>query len=721
MRVTSLLRRRTSMTASAFMALVLTVPHALALPRFSAARAGVHPAADDSASSPLPTLAAADEETRARVADEYGRLPLQFEVNRGQYPRGVQFISRGHGYSLFLSSGEAVLALEGRPAQEDTSQDQPAAGAASRSAADRALLRMSLLGAAGEPRAEGLEELPGKVNYMLGDDAGGWRTNVSAYRRVKYGAVYPGVDMIYYGNQRQLEYDFVLAPGADYRAIRLRFDGAGALKVDPLGDLVLQTPAGPVRQHKPVTYQEAGGVRREVASRYVVRGAREVGFEVGSYDPALPLVIDPVLSYSTYLGGNVWGESAADIAVDAQGNAYILGSVPSPSDFPVSPTAVQTTQRGGTDVFVTKLNAAGSDILYSTFLGGQFTDSPSAIAVDAEGHAYVTGTTLSPDFPTTQFAFMPADPDYFLNEYGDNADVFVAKLSGDGSELVYSTYLGSKNQGMTPGGIATGPDSAGGIAVDSDGAAWVTGRASCFTFPTTVDALQRRCSASNGFVSKFSPDGSTLVYSTYINGNMHINGSAVDAAGDLYLAGSVGWDCTVFGCNIPPRLPVTASAFQPAPSATPSGEGFVMKFNGLKNTPAFTALDPAAVLEYATYLGGGGDDRIEDVAVDAEGNAYVTGQTRSSDYPVTAGAFQASKQTASSRYSGFVTKLNGNASALVYSTFFGGPVDAPGEEVAVDAGGNAYVLGWRAPAGYHVTAGAFKSAPESGTMDTFLT
>ena len=336
---------------------------------------------------------------KPQVVEAYGKLPLSFEANEGQTDSRVDFLSRGSGYSLFLTPTEAVLALRkpvassGPPTRHTDSEAEEAP------ATPPAVARMKLVGANPSPRVTGLEELPGKSHYFLGNDPDKWRTNVSHYAKVQYNDVYPGVDLVYYGNQRQLEYDLVVAPGATPDAITLSFEGAEKLRIDAQGDLLLETPGGEIRQHKPLVYQEVDGVRREIAGTYALRGGRRVGFQVAAYDSSQPLIIDPVLVYSTYLGGTS-SERGRGIAVDASGNAYATGETSS-TGFPTA-SPVQASSGGGRDAFVTKFNTAGNGVVYSTFLGGSGTDIGVGIAVDASGNAYVTGNTFSDRLPHVQ-------------------------------------------------------------------------------------------------------------------------------------------------------------------------------------------------------------------------------------------------------------------------------------------------------------------------------
>src|ERR1022692_2021146 len=568
-----------------------------------------------------------------RVVDSYGKLPLSFEANRGQTARQVKFLARGPGYTLFLTPDAAVLSLH----RQKTN----------------AVLRMKLQGANARASVTGADALPGKSNYFIGSDPSQWRTDVPTYAGVKYAAVYPGIDLVYHGNQRLLEYDFLVAPGADPRAIGIRFQGARKLAVNRDGALVIGLGGSEVIEPAPVVYQEVGGRRQTVAGRYVLRGKGRVGFSVAEYDRTHPLVIDPTLVYSTYLGsvnpGN-GGNQGTSIAVDASGNAYVTGSTCS-LDFPITLGAFQTTCGGGGDAFVSKLNAPGSALVYSTYLGGSGLDLGYGIAVDASGSAYVTGQTGSSDFPTTPGAFQTT-----YRGCSGCWNAFVSKLNASGSALSYSTYLGGSTW-----------DRAWGIAVDASGNAYVTGMAGSFDFPTTPGAFQTTLrGAANVFVSKLNAAGSALVYSTYVggSGNDHAAGIALDASGNAYVAG--------FATSS--DFPTTPGAFQATLHTVCCSNAFVTKLNPL-----------GSALAYSTYLGGSADDYAYGIAVDTSGNAYTTGFTSSTDFPTTPGAFQTTRVI----YDAFVSKLNPNGSALVYSTYFyGGPA------IAADASGNAYVTGW---------------------------
>src|SRR3989441_4352037 len=524
---------------------------------------------------------------------------------------------------------------------------------------------MAFVGASRTARVLGWEELPAKANYFIGNDPGKWRTNVPTYAKVRYEAIYPGIDLVFYGKQRQLEYDFVIRPGADPKRIRLAFQGADKLEVDAHGDLVLHTAAGVIRQGKPVIYQEIDGARREINGGYVLDGAHRIGFWVGAHDRRASLVIDPTLFYSTYLGGNSLDEGRA-IAVDVAGNAYVTGFTQSPN-FPTTAGAFQRSFSSREDVFVTKLDPTGSSLVYSTYLGGSDVDEALSLVVDAAGNAYVSGITASPDFPTTPGACQTA----YAGGFGD---AFVTKLDPNGSALVYSTYLGG----------STGSEQASGITIDALGNAYVAGATSSMDFPTTAGAFQTE---GLTFVTKLDPTGSTLVYSTYLCCNADAFAIAVDTSGSAYVTGNARSQ----------DLPTTPGAFQ-GRGSVPSPNAFVTK------------LDPTgSALVYSTYLGGSGEEVGEGIAVDAAGNAYVTGSTTSIDFP-TANAVQ---PTFGGVRDAFVTKLNPAGSAVVYSTYLGGSDSDVALGIAVDTAGNAYVTGHTESVDFPTTSGAFHTSGQA--------
>ena len=629
-----------------------------------------------------PGLSTADQSVspdlaaRAQVRERYGNLPLSFEANHGQSDSTVKFLSRGSGYSLVLTATEAVLVLSQSEADERRKASHVARAAVQASHRKSAVVRMTLVNANPQSQAAGHDALPGKSNYFIGNDPAKWRTNIPTYAKVKYEGVYPGVDLVYYGNHGQLEYDFVVAAGADPRLVTLAFEGVRDVHIDARGELVLSVEGGEVRQHKPVVYQELAGVKQEVAGRYVMKGKSQVGFRVTAYDPSRPLIIDPVLVYSTYLGGSDF-DGGNGIAVDGAGSAYVTGDTLS-ADFPTTAGAVQTT---GAGAFVTKLDATGSGLVYSTYLGGSGSDSGLGIAVDAVGSAYVTGYTLSTDFPTTGGAVQTTGG-------GLAFDAFVTKLEATGSGLVYSTYLGGSNAEFGQS-----------IAVDAASSAYVTGDTQSIDFPTTLGAFQTTNGGGlpDAFVTKLNATGSGLVYSTYLGSSSFEEGRgiAVDGAGSAY----------VTGVTASTDFPTTAGAAQTTHAG--SFDCFVTK------------LDPTGSgLVYSTYLGGGDVEFGYGIAIDGAGSTYVTGETRSTDFPTTLGAFQATY--AGGDIDTFVTKLDATGSVLVYSTYLGGSDNDTGWGIAVDGAGSAYVTGAAASPNFPTTAGAAQTT-HAGVFDAFVT
>jgi hypothetical protein len=679
------------------------------------------------------------QETNSRAIDAYERLPLRFEANAGQTDAQVKFLSRGNGYSLFLTPTEAVLKL----------RNKKSTGATNR----QAVVRMKLTGASPAPQVEGVDVLPGRSNYFIGSDPSQWRRGVASYRKVRYGDVYPGIDLIYYGNQQEIEYDFVVAAGADPNAIKLTFNGMEQMSVDGQGDLVLQTTDGEVRQRKPVVYQEVDGYRQEVASRYVLTSEREVGFELAAYDRGRALVIDPVLAYSTYLGGSD-SDKAYSIAVDAEGNAYVSGNAHSldfPTANPLQPMNAGTVDDG--DIFIAKLNAAGSALIYSTYLGGSdFDSAEGGIAVGHDGNAYVVGWTISADFPLAN----PLQP----IRTGFSVDTFITRLNADGSALVYSTYFGGSNNEF--------PQE---IAVDGDGNAYITGDTSSPDFPLS-NALQPALGGhKDGFVAKLNPSGSALVYSTYLGGSDFDDGNsiAVDASGNVYVTGGTSsvdfptvnpfqptqqgglfsndafvtkLDATGTAILYSTYLGGSASDWGSSIVVDAVGNIYVAGGTSSIDFPTVNPLQPSlsdsewldlfvakfdptgSTLIYSTYLGGGRDDDVEDMVVDSEGNVYLTGETYSTDFPTLDPLQPTPIDTADFTANAFVTKVNATGSGLVFSTYLGGDGDDTGEGVAIDASGNIYVAGGTASADFITTPGAFQGAlgnpHDYFKMDSFI-
>jgi hypothetical protein len=447
----------------------------------------------------LPVAAQAISPVQSRsLAESYRKLPLSFEPNLGQADPAIRFIARGRDYGIYVSGREAVLAFRsGSPSKASLHTGQRNGGEKQDSETD--LFRMQLLNANPAPQEFGGEPLPGTVNYFLGSDPVRWRAGIPTYARAQFKSVYPGIDLVYYGNQQQLEYDFVVMPGASPDAIRLHFSGAGKIEVSPDGGLTLQGKRGRIGFHAPLLYQTVNGRREPVPGRFELRANNTVGFRVGSYRHDQALVIDPVLVYSTYLGGST-ADEVNGIALDSNGNAYLTGQTNS-ADFPVTTGAYQSENKtnGRGTVFVSKLNPTGTALVYSTFLGGSQQDIAYAIAVDSGGNAYVGGNSGSADFPTTADAFQTTN----VGERG-----FVAKLNPTGTALVYSTFLGGSSHDVVKA-----------IQVDSAGSAYVAGTTFSSNFPVTSGAFQ--ISNKDGhtvFLAKLNGAGSALDFATLLGG-----------------------------------------------------------------------------------------------------------------------------------------------------------------------------------------------------------
>lgn len=676
-----------------------------------------------------------------------GNLPLSFEPNRGQTDNRVRFLSSVPGYNVFLTATEAVFSLRIPPAAKD---DASGASARNKRARERvSVVRMTLKGSNPQVLARGTDELPGVKNYLIGSNSSRWQTAVPTYRKVRYEQIYPGIDLSYYGTQRQLEYDFEVAPGADPGLIRLECTGAKALRIDAEGDLVMQVKDGELRQHRPVIYQEMNGQRAPIDGHFVIRRGREIGFEIGDYDKSRPLVIDPTLVYSTYLGA-AGVDSGSSIDIDNGGNIYVAGTTSS-TTFPMQ-NALRSSNAGLEDVFVTKLDPTGGTILYSTYVGGSSNDRADGIFVDRNsGAAYVVGRVDagSFDFPTT--------PGAFATTYrGGDFDAFVLKLNSAGNSLAYSSFLGGQEN-----------DSAVGVVADSGGNAYVTGGTRSTGFPATPNAYQPFVAGdTDAYLVKVNPAGSSLLYATLLGGGATDRGSSVriDSSGIVYLVGytsssdfptqnafqnSLAGSFDAFVARIDPTQSGGNSlvlcsylggiaddkgyglALDPGNNIYIAGQTSSINFPVLNpaqaarggNFDAFIAkISSVGVKTYATYLGGGGDDRATAVVVNPAGEAYVTGFTASPNFP-TVIPLQISN---GGGIDAFVTKINGAGNGILYSTYLGGSANDNyantttfSGNIALDGNANAYVTGFTASTNFP-TASPLQSANAGGASDAFI-
>jgi len=665
--------------------------------------------------------------TRAGINASFAALPLAFEANEGQTDPQVKYMARGNGYTLFLTSGDAVLSFassssSGQSRTKEMMQRRlPGYSLATKRLIRRnrtqsmsrpssvATLRMHVVGGKSDAAIVGSEQLSSKANYLIGNDPSKWHRGVTNYARVSYHDVYPGVDLTYHGHQNQLEFDFVVAPGSTPDPINLSFSGASRMTTDAAGNLALSSAAGDLTLNKPVAYQELNGVRQLVDARFVLKANRQVGFELGQYDRSRELVIDPSLSYATYLGGA--GEDVGfGIALDTVGNAFITGHSNSTA-FPGFSGTV-TGHSAGFSAFVTELDTTNK-LVYTTFIGGSGDDLGSSIAADATG-AYVAGITSSTDFPITPGVVRPINAGGSTCGTASNAiclDGIVFKLDPTGA-LVYATYLGGSND-----------DEAFGIAVDGSGDAYIAGDTFSTDFPRTNSILLNNGFGANGsddgFVTKLNPTATGYIYSTYLGGKFSdfANGIAVDSGRNAY----------VTGVTLSTDFPTTLGSFQP----TCGTNGNCNAAGGVVFSDAFvTKINAGGGVGYSTYLGGSSDDTGIAIAVDGLGNAYVTGETThtntsvaTGDFPVfpNPGAFQTiyGNGSAAAGSNAFVTKLNAAGSGLVYSTYLGGKTADVAVGISLDPSNNAYVTGTTLSTDFPL-AHPFQNAL-NGSSDAFVT
>ncbi|MBC8354746.1 MAG: SBBP repeat-containing protein [Planctomycetes bacterium] len=607
---------------------------------------------------------------------------LAFEANLGQVASDVDFVSRGEGYSLYLEPTQASLSLFSPSGEESAG------------------IQMHLVG--GNPAApgKGQDLKPGVSNYLIGSDPSLWTTNVPNYSAAQFDDVYVGVDIVYYGNQRLLEYDFHVEAGIDTSVIRLAFEGTDQISVDDMGDLLLTVDSGELRLHKPIAYQQVGDQRQQIGASYSIDEQQRIGFELATYDESLPLVIDPVVVYSTFLGGTNQ-ELAYDIATDAADNAFVVGHTLS-NDFP-DQSALQGSHGGGFDVFVSKLDPTGTSLVWSTYLGDSGNDFGRGIALDATGNVYVTGDTDSLNFPTTPGAFQHV-------KVGVDTDAFVAKLDPTGSTLLYSTYIGGSSQGAN----------ARGIAADNGGLAYITGRTSAANFPVSPSAFDSSLNGlTDGFIAVINTDPvdaspadpgdpADLVYSSFIGGDIADAGDslALDAAGTAFVTGQT---------NSVNAFPTTANGFKTTKTAG-HNDAFLVQVDPFQSG--------AASLVYGTYIGGDLNEENSTafyggVAVHPSGDVFVAGHTRSDDFPVTPGAFDTTRDGSDA----FVMRIDPTqapASQVVYATFLGGTGADDAYDLAVDAAGNAYVTGSTDGSGTFPVTGDASQPAGAGSVDAFM-
>jgi hypothetical protein len=671
-----------------------------------------HSAASVQAATPV-SSAQKEDLTRA-----YVRLPLAFEANQGQTAAEVRYLAHGQGYQLFLTSQDAVLTLRQSAASAKSAKGgAPLATRAHRTrnvTAQTSVLRMHFEGANPAAEIAGTKPLPGKTDYFIGGDPKKWHTDIPSYEAVRYREIYPGVDLVFYGREQRLEYDFIVAPGADPNVIALNIGGARKLQIDSRGDVLMNVAGGKVELRKPVIYQEVNGERREIAGIYSIASDRQIRFSVAEYDHTQPLTIDPILNYSTYLGGTT-DDLAFGLALDAAGNAYLAGQTFS-TDFPQMNPEPSTPPGDiatfGT-AFVSELNPTGTSLLYSTYLGGLGSvnggDLAQAIAVDTASpvNIYVTGRTFSPDFPVTTNAKI-GQPGPAGTSTGGAA--FVTKLipgNTGAAQLGYSSYLGGDTF-----------DDGTGIAVDTSGNAYVVGVTKSTNFPTMNPLFAQTSPDGNAFLTEVNPSAAngpaSLVFSTYLGGSGTGNPSVAFPFGDYAFGVILGGNNEVFivGTTTSTDFPVRGPQVKPCRNV---GSAFVSAINVA--TPAVT---------YSTCLGGTTADLGEAIALGPNNLVYLTGQTYSSDFPtVPAGQTIpiAPPATSPSLINGvaFVSVVNTTTGSLTYSTLLGGNNGDFGDAIATDSSGNAYVTGFSGSTDFPITQGAYQTSRLNSAGTTFIT
>jgi len=639
-----------------------------------------------------------------------------FEPNHGQFPQRVRLAGRSDNYILYMASQEFIFRKRGA-----TLPKHPNGPARNLQPVD---FSMRFLGTNPHARAEGLDALPSHTNYFRGSDPSRWRTGIPNYARVEYANVYAGISLVCYSRDGDLELDWVVAPGADPSKIRFSVEGA-VPEIESSGDLVMRQATSEIRQKKPAIFQEDGGARKAIEGGFALGGGKEVSFQVGKFDRHLPLVIDPVIVYSTWLGGSRGpagsGENPAGIGVDAAGDIYIAG-ITSSADFPLA-NPLQSTFAGIAEGFVTKLSPDGSTLLYSTYIGGTDGGGANAFAVDPSGNVYLTGHTDSTNYPTTPGAFQPTP--VRVNNLPSFTG-FVTKLNPTGSALIFSTYLGGSNG-----------DNPYGITYDGTGNVYVVGSTTSKDFPVTPGALRTTFYGngySDAFVTKLNPTGTALIYSTYLGGTSHDEAYSVaaDASGNAYVTGRTwsgdfpavtefhGFDgfwqafvvkideqgtqllySTVFGSGWG-----TGIALDQAGNAYIAGTAdyylfpTVGAFQGnCTDYDAFLAkLDPTgANLVYSMCIGGSSVETSSLIALDTAHNAYVTGRTQSADFPVVNPVQAVYGGSESCQYNcsdAFVTEVSADGSQILFSTYLGDSGFEQGNGLAVDSTGNIYVTGY---------------------------
>ncbi|MFC1557743.1 SBBP repeat-containing protein [candidate division KSB1 bacterium] len=644
----------------------------------------------------------AGELQKNQILENYGKIPLVFTSNSGQFDSQVEFVSAGNGIRIFHTREGTTFLLSRETEESIAKRTKPGLEKRNQGVKEYEpfnllkegmldigmeyyALKLKFINSNPEPMITGEEKVPWNSNYFIGSDQNSWQTDVQNYSKIKFGSLYNGIDLTCTGDKSMIKYEFVIQPGADHRQIQLSYDigdkiGKGLLKMSMESELAVKTPFGVLIKRKPYCYQIIKGESIEIEADYKINNEElnKFSINVSTYNPDFPLIIGFKIMRPANISA-IGRDCPAGILYDVQGNAYICGNVES-SDFPTTPGAFDKSYNGGfSDAFVCKLSPSGNNLIYSTYIGGNNLESIKGFSLDSSGNVYITGFTRSRYFPTT--------PGTYNQNHRGGDDVFVCKLNSSGNALIYSTLIGGRSY-----------EEGDGISIDNDGNAYIAGHACSEDFPTTPGAFNSNCDGDTYdiFVLKVNPTGSDLIYSTLIVGIEHERGNriAVDSKGDAYITGSTGSS----------DFPTTAGAFDNIYSG--EDDGFVCKLNST-----------GSALIYSTFLGGSDSDGSSEISLDSNGNAFITGSTRSSDFPTTTGAFDNSYN---GEDDGFVCKLNSSGNALIYSTFLGGSGSDGCGGIIVDGSGDAYITGSTGSSDFPITSGAYDETYNGGTFDGFV-
>lgn len=715
------------------------------------------------------------ELNKTSVIKKFNNIQPPITLNNGQFNSPVKFAAVDKNVSFFFASEGAVLLLNRETEELKTRKVQEGVNHLYNNNYSKLIekeyyaVKLNILDANTDVEVIGEERLSWNNNYFIGNDPSRWFKNVPNYSKVRLKNIYENIDLVYYFQDGSLKYDFIIYSGADPEQILLRFDTGdkNSLKIENNGGLLIKTPFGNLIEKCPVSYQISGGKREMIKTDFEIVNSEEntVTFNIGDYNPEFPVTIDPEIIYSTFIGGSGDIEWSYGIAVDAGGNAFITGQTES-FDFPVTSGVIKETSIGSINGFVSKINASGTALEFSTYIGSaSHSEGLKDIAIDAAGNSYVAGWTHSMDYPTTEGAFdremngsdgavitklnsngsellfstyldgfdketvwaievdesnnvyvagittsydFPVTSGAFDESTDSSQDIFISKLNSSGSSLRFSTFLGG-----------SGIDECYDICLDESNNVYISGNTDSPEFPITAGAFCKSLSGyMDGFVSKLSSNGKNLIFSSFLGGSKKENvfGIDIDNEQNVY----------VTGITLSDDFPITPAAYdtsfskysedQPDPSDLPSKSNKTLDEN--KYDIFVSKLNSTgSILVYSTYLGGNGNDYGTYLAVDEEGNAYITGYTESNNYPTTSGAFD---RGYNGLYDVFVSKLSPDGTRLIYSSYYGGSGDDIGYKTVVTSAGRVYITGWTNSGNFPVSENTVDESFNGGEADVFV-